>query len=404
MTNFCEFLRVFEKIHNDDFLKGKNLKIKIPATSANLGPGFDCLGVSLNLHNEIIITKAKISSVSIKGEGEDNIFLKKNNPFLRIFNEIYARLLNESGENLGENSQENSYENSNLMREKSVNLKENSQILQKNLRPNSKNSQNPNLNENSNQKFTPQNENSQISKTQIQKIQISQKNSQPNSKFSQNFRFEFTNRIPLSRGLGSSSAVIIGAVAAAYAMAEKKASRNEILNLALNYEKHPDNIAPAALGGFVCSIVEGGEVFSLKTAIDSDLRAVVLIPNAAMSTKKSRANLPKAVNFKAAAFNLAHASFLTACFLQRRYDLLKIASLDMLHQNARMKALPALFKVQKFALENGALMSVLSGSGSSFLSVAHKDDAANLAAKMGQKFAPFCVKMLEFDNKGFEIC
>ena len=348
------------------------MKIKIPATSANLGPGFDCLGVSLNLHNEIIITKAKISSVSIRGEGEDNIFLKKNNPFLRIFNEIYARLLNEDGENLGENSP-----------------------------------QNPNSNENSNQKFTPQNENSQISKTQIQKIQISQKNSQPNSKnsqISQNFRFEFTNRIPLSRGLGSSSAVIVGAVAAAYAMAEKKASRNEILNLALNYEKHPDNIAPAALGGFVCSVVQNGEVFSLKTAIDSDLRAVVLIPNAAMSTKKSRANLPKAVNFKAAAFNLAHASFLTACFLQRRYDLLKIASLDALHQNTRMKALPALFKVQKFALENGALMSVLSGSGSSFLSVAHKDEAANLAAKMGQKFAPFCVKMLEFDNKGFEIC
>ncbi len=309
--------RFFTKTaRNDDFFKGKNLKIKIPATSANLGPGFDCLGVSLNLHNEIIITKAKISSVSIRGEGEDNIFLKKNNPFLRIFDEFYFGLTDEKA----------------------------------------------------------------------------------------CFRFEFTNRIPLSRGLGSSSAIIIGAIASAFFMAGKKIDKNEILNLALNYEKHPDNIAPAALGGFVCSVVQNGEVFSLKTDIDSDLRAVVLIPNATMSTKKSRANLPKAVNFKAAAFNLAHASFLTACFLQKRYDLLKIASLDALHQNARMKALPALFKVQKFALENGALMSVLSGSGSSFLSVAHKDEAANLAAKMGQKFAPFCVKMLEFDNKGFEIC
>ena len=292
------------------------MKIKIPATSANLGPGFDCLGVSLNLHNEVQITPAKISSVKIKGEGEDNIYLKKNNPFLRLFDELYFKLTNEKA----------------------------------------------------------------------------------------SFRFEFINQIPLSRGLGSSSAVVVGAVVAAYAMAGKDFDRQSILNSALPYEKHPDNIAPATLGGFVCSVVEGSQVFSIKAEIDGDLRAVVVIPNAHISTKKSRANLPKSVHFKDAVFNLAHSSFLTACFLQKRYDLLRLASLDALHQSTRMKNLPALFKVQKLALEKGALMSVLSGSGSSFLNIIYKNEAKTLAQKLQGEFKDFEIKIMEFDNKGFEIC
>ena len=292
------------------------MKIKIPATSANLGPGFDCLGVSLNLHNEVQITSAKISSVKIKGEGEDNIYLKKNNPFLRLFDELYFKLTNEKA----------------------------------------------------------------------------------------SFRFEFINQIPLSRGLGSSSAVVVGAVVAAYAMAGKDFDKQGVLNSALPYEKHPDNIAPATLGGFVCSIVESSQVFSIKADIDSDLRAVVVIPNAHISTKKSRANLPKSVHFKDAVFNLAHSSFLTACFLQKRYDLLRLASIDALHQSTRMKNLPALFKVQKLALENGALMSVLSGSGSSFLNVIYKNEAKILAEKLQGEFRDFEIKIMEFDNKGFEIC
>lgn len=292
------------------------MKIKIPATSANLGPGFDSLGLSLALWNEAQITRAKISSINIKGEGESALFLKKNNPFVRIFGEVYEKL---SGEKA-------------------------------------------------------------------------------------NFRFEFHNFIPFSRGLGSSSAVIVGAVAAAHFFADKGGDRQSILNESLPYEKHPDNIAPATLGGFVCSVVHQHKVFSVKKDIDSDIKAVVLIPNEPMNTKKSRSALAKSVSLKDCVFNLSHSSLLTACFLQKEYDLLKIASLDMLHQNKRMKNLPELFKVQKFALNNGALMSVLSGSGSSFLSVAYNDEAQILAQKMTKKFPHFKVKILEFDNKGFIFC
>ncbi len=292
------------------------MKILVPATSANLGPGFDCLGLSLRLFNETHIQKSSVFSISVHGEGSDNIFLKKNNIFVNIFNEIYEKL-NEKKEN---------------------------------------------------------------------------------------FRFIFQNNIPLSRGLGSSSAVVIGAIASAYYMSGFKVEKKYILDEALKYESHPDNIAPATLGGFVCSLVEKNKVYSIKKEIDSDLAAVVVIPNLAMSTEQSRQALVKSLSFDDAVFNLCHASFLTACFLEKKYELLQLASRDKLHEINRMRNLPELFEVQKFALENKALMSTLSGSGSSFFSLAFKDDAKNLAKKMQIKFKDFRVKYLEFENNGFKIC
>lgn len=292
------------------------MKILVPATSANLGPGFDCLGLSLELFNETTIQKSSLFSISVEGEGRDNVFLKKNNIFVNIFYEIYEKL---SGKK-------------------------------------------------------------------------------------DNFRFVFQNNIPLSRGLGSSSAVIVGAIASAYYMSGFKVEKERILDEALIYENHPDNIAPATLGGFVCSLVEKNKIYSIKKEIDKDLAAVVVIPNLAMNTEQSRQALAKNLSFNDAVFNLSHASFLTACFLEKKYEFLKFASRDKLHEINRMKNLPELFEVQKFALENKALMSTLSGSGSSFFSLAFKDDALALTKKMQVKFKDFRVQYLEFDNKGFEIC
>lgn len=292
------------------------MKILVPATSANLGPGFDCLGLSLKLFNEIEICKSNLLSLSISGEGSNNIYLKKNNIFIQIFNSIYQRL---------------------------------------------------------------------------------------NGK-KDNFRFVFKNNIPLSRGLGSSSAVIVGAIASAYAMSGLRVEKEKILNEALKYEVHPDNIAPATFGGFVCSIVERDRVYSIKKNIDKNLRAIIVIPDTVISTEQSREALPASLSFSDCVFNLTHSSFLTACFLEKKYEFLALASKDRLHQFRRMKNLPELFEVQKFALENRALMSTLSGSGSSFFSLVYEENASFLTQKMKDKFRNFRVECLEFDDKGFEIC
>ncbi|MBX1886808.1 homoserine kinase [Campylobacter peloridis] len=292
------------------------MKILVPATSANLGPGFDCLGLSLKYFNQTIVEKSNFFSISVHGEGENNIYLKKNNTFVNIFYEIYQRL---SGKK-------------------------------------------------------------------------------------DNFRFVFQNNIPLSRGMGSSSAVIVAAIACAYELSGFKVEKNTILNEALKYENHPDNIAAATLGGFVCALTHNDKVLAIKKEIDKNLQAIITIPNMPMNTQKSRSVLAKKISLEDGVFNLCHASFLTACFLEKKYDLLKYASLDKLHQNQRMNLLPELFEVQKISLDNNAIMSTLSGSGSSFFTLAYKDDAKKIKEKLKNKFIKFRIKLLEFDDEGFKIC
>ena len=291
------------------------MKIKIPATSANLGPGFDCLGLALSLYNEVVIKPSSYQSISVKGEGEENAKLKKNNIFISIFNDIYQEL-----------------------------------VGKKDL-----------------------------------------------------FRFEFQNNIPFSRGLGSSSAVIVGAIASAYEMAGVKASKETILNKAILYETHPDNIAPAVYGGFTSSIVENGKVKTLKKNLSHEIQAVMVIPDRSMSTAQSRTQLPKSYMMKNVVYNLSHASLLSAAFFSENWDYLRFASKDCMHEHRRMKQMRELFDVRDVALGHGALMSTLSGSGSSFFNLAKIEDAPKLASVLKNSFPMFRVEVFTFDNDGFTI-
>ena len=286
--------------------------ISVPATSANLGPGFDTLGLAVDLRNEIIITPSKFLGISTHGEGDDNPKIKKNILFLTIFNENYKRLTQRDD----------------------------------------------------------------------------------------NFRFEFKNRIPISRGLGSSSAVIVAALSAAYVAADKKYNKREILNLALKYENHPDNITPAVMGGFNVACVDGGRVYSKKRRMPDYLKAVVVIPNRTISTAKSRTILPKVYKKEETVYSLSRSSYMTALFMSESWDLLRIAAKDKLHQARRMKMIPELFDVQKLALKHGALMSTLSGSGSTFFNLVYEKDADKIAGVLQSRFPQFRVFILSLDNNG----
>jgi homoserine kinase len=289
--------------------------VSVPATSANLGPGFDSLGLAVDLRNIVEFHPSKFFSVCIKGEGENNPRLKGNNLFVSIFNEHYNRLTQKK----------------------------------------------------------------------------------------QNFKFTFHNQIPMSRGLGSSSAVIVSAISSAHEAAGVRVSKRRILNHALVYEPHPDNITPAVMGGFNAATVEKNKVFSQRKHLPEYLKAIVVIPNKQMNTAKSRTLLPKSYSKENAIYNLSHTALTVAAFFNEDWEMLKLATGDRFHQKLRMKLLPELFAVQKLAYESGALMSTLSGSGSTFFSMAYDDDAAMIAAKMKQKFPEFGVKILDFDNNGLTI-
>ncbi|SFV51269.1 Homoserine kinase [hydrothermal vent metagenome] len=286
--------------------------ISVPATSANLGPGFDSLGLAIDLRNEIIIKPSQFLSVSTKGEGSDSPRIKKNILFLNIFNENYKRLTNQEAI----------------------------------------------------------------------------------------FRFEFTNRIPISRGLGSSSAVIVASITAAYTAAGVKYNKREILNRALRYEHHPDNITPAVMGGFNVACVEGDRVYSKKRRLPDYLRAVLVVPDKTISTARSRTVLPKVYKKEETVYSLSRAAFMTGLFMSESWDLLRIASKDKLHQTRRMKMMPELFEVQKIALKSGAIMSTLSGSGSTFFSLCYADDSEKIRKVLQNRFPKYRVFDKALDNYG----
>jgi homoserine kinase len=89
-----------------------------------------------------------------------------------------------------------------------------------------------------------------------------------------------------------------------------------------------------------------------------------------------------------------------ALFMSESWDLLRIASKDKLHQARRMKMMPELFDVQKVALKHGALMSTLSGSGSTFFNLAYEKDADKIAKALEARFPQFRVFTLSLDNNG----
>jgi len=99
-------------------------------------------------------------------------------------------------------------------------------------------------------------------------------------------------------------------------------------------------------------------------------------------------------------YSLSRASFMTALFMTESWDLLKIASKDRLHQTRRMKQMPELFEVQKIALSKGALMSTLSGSGSTFFTLCYVDDAHKIHKALEAKFPKYRVFTKSLDNYG----
>jgi len=183
-------------------------------------------------------------------------------------------------------------------------------------------------------------------------------------------------------------------------MSELKYNKRDLLNRALTYEHHPDNITSAVMGGFNVSCVEGNRVYSKKKRMPEYLRAVVVVPNRTISTAKSRTILPKMYRKEETVYSLSRSSYMTALFLSESWDLLRIASKDKLHQARRMKMIPELFDVQKLALKHGALMSTLSGSGSTFFNLAYDKDAIKIAEVLTKRFPQFRVFTLSLDNTG----
>jgi len=181
---------------------------------------------------------------------------------------------------------------------------------------------------------------------------------------------EFTQEIPVARGLGASAVARAAGLLAANALLGEPLEREEILALGADLEGHADNMAPALFGGLQVAVREGDSVFHAGLAAPEGLKAVLFVPDMEMPTQESRQVLPEFLSREDAVYNIGHAALVVAALASGRVDLLDVATRDRLHQPARAKVFPAMEALFRAARQAGALGVFLSGGGSTVLALA----------------------------------
>jgi homoserine kinase len=269
------------------------LKISVPATSANLGPGFDSLGLALDLRDEL---EAELAGsglvVEVAGEGSGVVALDEDHLVVRAMRRAFDAL---GGQPTG-------------------------------------------------------------------------------------LRLSCRNAIPHARGLGSSSAAVVGGLLLARGLVDGGAERLDdaaLLELAVDMEGHPDNVAPALHGGFVISGRDDrGDVYAVGSPVDARVSAALFVPPEPLSTEVARGLLPQTVPHADAAADAGKAALLVAA-LANRPDQLWRATRDYLHQDYRRTAMPASLDLVD-RLRAAGLAAVVSGAGPTVLCLVV--DGTDLAA------------------------
>jgi len=180
------------------------------------------------------------------------------------------------------------------------------------------------------------------------------------------FRLTCTNRIPHARGLGSSSAAIVGGLALAAELVQQPLSKDAMFTLAARIEGHPDNVAAAVYGGFTIAWNEPAGPQAVR--LDAELPVTVFVPPVQVSTTAARRLLPAQVPHADAASNAGRAALLVAA-LQGRPDLLLAATEDALHQGYRAEAMPISYELVQ-ELRSTGIPAVISGAGPTVLAFA----------------------------------
>lgn len=186
-------------------------------------------------------------------------------------------------------------------------------------------------------------------------------------------RLHCRNVIPQGRGLGSSAAAIVGGLVLARSLVAggvRRWSDRELLAVADRMEGHPDNVAPALLGGLVVSgrdDADGHTVWTQRVPVHPEMRAVVLVPPYQVGTKEARDLLPASVPHADAATNTGRAALLVAALQHAPHQLMR-ATEDRLHQEYRRPAMPATLDLVA-ALRAEGVPATVSGAGPTVLAL-----------------------------------
>jgi homoserine kinase len=213
------------------------------------------------------------------------------------------------------------------------------------------------------------------------------------------------NRIPHGRGLGSSAAAIVSGLVLARALVvggDERLVDADLLELAVEIEGHPDNVAACLYGGATIAWTraagEHPQIGVLPLSPSSDIVPVVCVPSTSVATKKARSLLPEQIPHADAAWNAARAAMLSIALTQRT-DLLFEATDDRLHQNYRRSAFPRSSDLVE-KLRAAGIPTAISGAGPTVIAFATADSAADVALLAGARFA---TDVLGIDREGARI-
>lgn len=180
-------------------------------------------------------------------------------------------------------------------------------------------------------------------------------------------RMRCVNRVPHGRGMGSSAAAVVGGVLAARMLIADPDALDDVtaLRVATRLEGHPDNAAPALLGGATVAWTTDDGARAASLALHPDVVPVVLVPTTRLATRTARGVLPATVPHGDAAFTAGRAALLVHA-LGREPDLLFDATADRLHQDHRSGVMPETWELVR-ALRGAGQAAVVSGAGPSVL-------------------------------------
>ncbi|NLJ57767.1 MAG: homoserine kinase [Tissierellia bacterium] len=211
-------------------------------------------------------------------------------------------------------------------------------------------------------------------------------------------------QIPVSRGLGSSSACIVGGVYGANAIFKAGLSIDEMFLIAVEIEGHPDNIAPCIYGGLTASIVEKERPYCIQYSISDKLKFCALIPNFETSTIEARKILPKKVAFSDAVFNISRVSVLLKALEIGDLNLIGRALKDKLHQTYRATLIHECAEVSEICCRDGSKAIFISGSGPTLMNIVDNDEfSEKIKSGISKLKHRWEIKELEVDRDGAKV-
>jgi len=212
------------------------------------------------------------------------------------------------------------------------------------------------------------------------------------------------NLIPIGRGLGSSAAAICGGIKLSGLITGHELSNDRVLQYAMEFEGHPDNVSASLLGGFVVTCVtDDGRVIALKKDWPPALKVLVISPRFQVETKVARATLPRTVNRSDAVHNLQRSALFTGALAEKRFDLLSEAMKDRLHQQRRQSLVPGLADALNIRPTPGLIGLALSGAGPSIVALAvdHFAEVGEVIANCYRKHRlQTTIRQLDVDTQG----